>query len=57
MEKIPFNLLISDEKEAMWGDVQTKNGNTKNLWTDDPTQVSILMASFDSLWQKSRPCE
>jgi sugar-specific transcriptional regulator TrmB len=57
MEKIPFNLLISDEKEAMWGDAQPTNGNVKNLWTDDPTQVNILMASFDSLWQKSKPYE
>lgn len=57
VEKIPFNVLISDEKEAMWGDVQTANGNVKNLWTDDPTQVSILTASFDSFWQKSRPYE
>jgi len=54
MDELPFNLLIVDDKEAMW----SQNGLMKDapsiFWTDDSTQIAILKASFDSLWQKSQ---
>jgi sugar-specific transcriptional regulator TrmB len=53
LEKLPFNLLIVDDKEAMWGETRPKNEDSPIFWTDDPTQISILKASFESLWQKS----
>ena len=53
LEKLPFNLLIVDDKEAMWGETRPKNEYSPIFWTDDPTQISILKASFESLWQKS----
>jgi DNA-binding response OmpR family regulator len=54
-EKPPIRLMIVDDKEAMWGEVQPGNdhGDPKSFWTDDPTQISILKMSFDSLWQDS----
>jgi len=53
VEKLPFNLMIADDKEAIWGEFQTKNENAQNLWTNDQTQITILKTSFESLWQKS----
>jgi len=53
VEKLPFNLLIVDDNEAIWGELQTKNENPQNLWTNDPTQIAILKMSFENLWQKS----
>jgi sugar-specific transcriptional regulator TrmB len=55
IEKPPIRLMIVDDKEAMWGEVQPNNDHVdpKSFWTDDPTQVSILKMSFDSLWQNS----
>jgi len=54
-EKPPIRLMIVDDKEAMWGELQSNNDsvNPKSFWTDDPTQISILKMSFDSLWQDS----
>lgn len=54
MEELPFNLLIVDRREAMWGELESKNENPQNLWTNDPTQIAILEMSFESLWQKSK---
>jgi hypothetical protein len=53
-EELPFNLLIVDRREAMWGELESKNENRQNFWTDDPTQIAILEMSFESLWQKSK---
>jgi hypothetical protein len=54
-EKPPIRLMIVDDKQAMWGEVQPNedHGDPKSFWTDDPTQISILKMSFDSLWQSS----
>jgi hypothetical protein len=54
-EKPSIRLMIVDDKEAMWGELQSSNDNVdpKSFWTDDPTQISILKMSFDSLWQDS----
>lgn len=49
---LPFNLVIADDDEAMWGEFQHKNEKTQNLWTNDPTQINILKMSFENLWQK-----
>lgn len=51
-EKLPYNLLITDDKEAIWKGNDPTNENTQIFWTDDPTQITILKTSFDSLWQK-----
>jgi len=51
-EKLPYNLLITDDKEAIWKGNDPTNENTSTFWTDDPTQITILKTSFDSLWQK-----
>jgi len=53
VEKLPFNLLMVDDNEAIWGETQPKNEKTQNLWTNDPTQIAILKMSFENLWQKS----
>jgi DNA-binding response OmpR family regulator len=53
IEKVPFNLLIVDNEEAMWGETELKNKDTSFLWTNDPTQICILKESFESLWQKT----
>jgi DNA-binding response OmpR family regulator len=52
-EKLSYNLLITDDKEAIWKGNDPTNENTSTFWTDDPTQITILKTSFDSLWQKS----
>ncbi len=53
VEKLQFNLLIVDGKEAIWGEFKTKSENQRNLWTNDPTQVAILKMAFENMWQKS----
>jgi len=53
MEKLQFNTVIVDDKEAVWGESQPRNKNTYYLWTNDPTQIAILKMSFESLWLKS----
>jgi sugar-specific transcriptional regulator TrmB len=55
IEKPPIRLMIVDDKEAMWGEVQPNNdrGDPETFWTDDPTQISLLRMSFDSLWRNS----
>lgn len=51
LEKLPFNLIIVDDDEAVWGGFRKENA--RNLWTNDRTQIAILKASFESLWRKS----
>jgi len=55
VEKLPFNLMIVDDKEAVWGEFQPKNKDAQNLWTNDRTQIVILKTSFESIWQRSLP--
>ena len=52
-EKLPYNLLITDDKEALWKGNHTQNENTQIFWTDDSTQITILKTAFENLWQKS----
>jgi DNA-binding response OmpR family regulator len=56
IEKLPFNLLIADDKEAIWGE-NTIDEDKPMFWTNDPTQVAILKTSFESLWQHSTSIE
>jgi hypothetical protein len=53
IEKIPFNLTIADDKEAAWGDPLPENEASLPLWTNNPTQITILKTAFESLWQKA----
>lgn len=53
VEKLPFNLMIVDDKEAVWGEFQAQNKNGSILWTNNPTQITILKTSFESIWQGS----
>lgn len=57
VETVPFNLLMVDEKEAIWGDFQPEDSNRKILWTNDSTQISILKMAFDNLWEACRPVD
>jgi sugar-specific transcriptional regulator TrmB len=51
--KLPFHLLIVDDKAAMWGGLRARSKASQDFWTNDPTQISVLKTSFESLWQKS----
>lgn len=57
VEELPFNLMIVDDKEAIWGRFHPKDQNPQSLWTNDPTQIGILKTTFESLWQKSSDIE
>jgi len=54
VKSLPFNLLLVDNAEAVWGDFQNKNTHPKVLWTNDPIQVDILRRAFESLWQEAK---
>ena len=54
IEMLPFNLLIIDEKEAMWGGFQFENEHSKTFLTNSPMQIGILKRAFESLWQQSQ---
>jgi DNA-binding response OmpR family regulator len=54
VETIPFDLLMVDEKEAIWGDFQPEDSSRKILWTNDSTQIGILKMAFDNLWETSQ---
>jgi CheY-like chemotaxis protein len=51
---LPFNLLLVDDLEAVWGDFQSKNAQPKVLWTNDSAQVDILKRAFQNLWQEAQ---
>lgn len=50
---LPFNLLMIDGKEAIWGEFQSEDANRKILWTNASTQIDILRMAFENLWLKS----
>jgi DNA-binding response OmpR family regulator len=54
VKSLPFNLLLVDNAEAVWGDFENKNTHPKVLWTNDPIQVDILRRAFESLWQEAK---
>jgi len=55
LKKLPFSLFIVDDKEALWGTQPTQITDEKLqvYWANDSTQLSILQASFERLWQES----
>jgi DNA-binding response OmpR family regulator len=57
VETIPFNMLMVDEKEAIWGGFQSQDASRKILWTNDSTQIGILKMAFENLWRESRRIE
>jgi DNA-binding response OmpR family regulator len=50
---LPFDLLMIDGREAIWGAFQPKNENGKILWTDDSAQIGVLTMAFENLWLES----
>ncbi len=54
IKKLPFNLVLIDDAEAIWGDFQSDEPSQKVLWTNDQIQISILKRAFDGLWQESK---
>jgi len=52
LEKLPFDIFIVDDREAVWGD-HDSDGKALTFWTDKPTQIGILKESFEGLWQKA----
>jgi DNA-binding response OmpR family regulator len=53
VKALPFNLLMIDGKEAIWGEFQPEDANRKILWTNDSTQIGILRMAFENLWLES----
>lgn len=54
VQEPPFNLIIVDGNEAMWGEFKPKDEDaTTYLWTSDPVQIGILGTSFEKLWKDS----
>jgi len=54
LDKLPFNLMIVDDKEAIWGETTDQRDDPQSFWTNDSTQIAILKASFENLWQNQR---
>ena len=54
VKKLPFNLVLIDNAEAIWGDFQTDEPTQKVLWTNDQTQISILNRAFAGLWSEAK---
>jgi DNA-binding response OmpR family regulator len=53
VERLPFSLLMIDDKEAVWGEPHQQDENTQVLWTNRQTQVAVLKMAFENLWEKS----
>jgi DNA-binding response OmpR family regulator len=50
---LPFNLLMVDNEQAIWGEFQPADANRRILWTNDLTQIAILKMAFENLWLES----
>jgi hypothetical protein len=50
---LPFNLVMIDGGEAMWGNLQPTHAGQRTLWTNDTTQIDILKMAFEKIWQQS----
>ncbi len=53
IERLPFSLLVIDDKEAIWGESHYESENTQILWTNRQAQVAVLKMAFENLWEKS----
>jgi len=54
VEMLPFNLLIVDEEEAIWGEFQPRNAGSKIFLTNNQTQISLVKMAFNNLWEQSQ---
>jgi DNA-binding response OmpR family regulator len=54
VEMLPFNLLIVDDEEAIWGEFQPRNAGSKTFLTNDQTQIGLVKMAFDNLWGQSQ---
>jgi sugar-specific transcriptional regulator TrmB len=53
VEMLPFNLLIVDEEEAIWGEFQPGNAGSKVFLTNSKAQIGLVKMAFDNLWMQS----
>jgi sugar-specific transcriptional regulator TrmB/FixJ family two-component response regulator len=51
--KRPFNLLLVDGKEGIWGEPKSAKTERKVFWTNDPVQLGILRRAFENVWQEA----
>lgn len=54
VEVLPFNLLIVDEEEAIWGEFQPRNTGSKIFLTNDQMQMDLVKMAFNNLWEHSQ---
>ena len=54
VERLPFNLLIVDEEEAIWGEFQPRNAGSKIFLTNNQTQIGLVKMAFNNLWMQSQ---
>lgn len=54
VEMLPFNLLIVDEEEAIWGESQPRNAGSKIFLTNNQTQINLVKMAFNNLWMHSQ---
>jgi YesN/AraC family two-component response regulator len=54
VEMLPFNLLIVDEEEAIWGEFQPRNAGSKIFLSNDQTQIGLVKMAFNNLWMQSQ---
>jgi len=54
INELPFNAVIVDGKEAIWGKFDLKDDRC-NLWTNYPFHVEIVETAFEALWKNSKP--
>jgi hypothetical protein len=51
---LPFNLLIVDEEEAIWGEFQPRNAGSKVFLTNNKAQIDLVKMAFNNLWMQSQ---
>ena len=54
VEMLPFNLLIVDEEEAIWGEFQPRNAGSKVFLTNNKAQIGLVKMAFNNLWMQSQ---
>ena len=54
VEMLPFNLLIVDEEEAIWGEFQPRNAGSKVFLTNNKAQIDLVKMAFNNLWMQSQ---
>jgi hypothetical protein len=54
VEMLPFNLLIVDEEEAIWGEFQPRNAGSKIFLSNDQMQIGLVKMAFNNLWMQSQ---